>query len=229
GTLIIANSPPLSIAAGQVIPIAEIQGHLANPKPDRLTYDGVPYPVHTTYPVAYNFTAPSTDPALRSPLNWYAEVQVGPRQLEYVGIPQWSTTKSGGVFVTDVQPLTFGDTISAYEHVAVNNTMDGTRLNALVSPYSNLVEDPNPANSGIWWGVQIDGRVFKIDRNGNTTTVYGRKRDRTRLTLGGDSQSGGFNNITSSDVEAIQTFVGTPPPYDMDGANDLCFDPRDSN
>src|SRR5262249_10330021 len=43
GTLIIANSPPLSIAAGQVIPIAEIQGHLANPKPDRLTYDGVPY------------------------------------------------------------------------------------------------------------------------------------------------------------------------------------------
>src|SRR5262249_2066517 len=26
-----------------------------------------------------------------------------------------------------------------------------------------------------------------------------------------------------------QTFVGTPPPYDMDGANDLCFDPRDSN
>src|SRR5207244_11274268 len=67
-------------------------------------------------------------------------------------------------------------------------------------------------------------KVFKIDRNGNTTTIVGPDRDRSVLTP--DPRIPG---LTEDQIPRI--IVGTHPVglEDMGGANDLCFDPRDHN
>ena len=215
--LIVANHGT-NIAAGQLIPCAPYRVHRTNPRPDFITYDGVPNPVHNTYPMAYNFSPPTSD--RNAPL--YAEVWPGPRTGEYHGPPQWCTTPSGGVQVQYRDPLAYPTTEASYDFAVKHNTMDGPRLNSLVSGYTNYVEDPDV--SGQWFGAEINGRIFKIARNGTVTTIFGPHRDRTRLNLHMDSSS-------AEEIEDIRLNTGTyPAGVDaLDGANDVCVDPRDHN
>jgi hypothetical protein len=207
----------------QTVPAASVSTERwCSPRPDFVHYDGVPNPVHTTYPMPYSFIAGSSDPAYRQPGTWYAECWCGPHAKEYHTVPEWATTSQGGVLVSELDALgqDSNQVPSAYGPVIKMNPMDGTRLNNVVSPFTNYIEDP--AVSGKWWGVEISGRIFTIDRSGNVTTIVGLTRNRSVLTY---PQA----DADPDSVEAIQTTVGTfPPGVDMGGANDICFDPRDS-
>jgi hypothetical protein len=223
GEPIIIGNHGFSTAAGQLIPCAATSDKNSSPRPDFVAYDGVPNPIHNTYPVAYQFIPGSSDPTLRNSGHWYAEVQPGPRNTEYSSIPQFVTSLQGGVYVDYPTALSYSDTPRAYRDVVMQNAFDGPRLNAMVSPYTNYVEDPT--TSGQWYGAAINGQVFKIDRHGNTTTVVGWVRDRSKLTL-----DPSISSLTEADIDNCRTLVGSfPTDLDLGGANDLCFDPRDPN
>ena len=214
--------------ANQMVPCCTTETHkITSAAPDFIMYDGTPNPIHTTYPIAYTPIAGSTDQALRTAQTglWYGEIQPGPRELEYQGNPQWATTLSGGVMVDYIQPNILIGTDSAYSQVTIDNPPDGTRLNTFIEPFTNYREDPNLG--GVWWGVNANGQVFKIDRSGNTTTIVGFKRDRSQLTY----RQVEFSNPeapSEAQIDTKRTVVGTfPPDVDLGGANDLVFDPRD--
>jgi hypothetical protein len=232
-TMVVANHPPVSTGP-QVIPVAPFSSEKgSSPRADFIAYDGVPNPTHNTYPVPYAVVIGANNPAspyhndptpLRNIGNYYWENQAGPHTGEYYGTPEWVTTKSGGVYANYINSLLSGDTPGSYPGAVKQNVMAGTRLNSIISPFSNYVEDPTTA--GKWWGVEISGRVFWLDQHGNVTVVAGFTRDRTQLTY-----DPGDPNVTPDDVETTKTtFVGNfPPDVDFGGGNDLCFDPRDPN
>src|SRR4029077_10364345 len=65
---------------------------------------------------------------------------------------------------------------------------------------------------------------FKIARDGTVTTIFGPHRNRAILTVNPEIAS-------EDDVEAIMSNIGTYTAgvSELNGANDLCFDPRDHN
>jgi hypothetical protein len=208
----------------QTIPIAAwISNRGLSPIPDHVTYNSAaPNPVHTSYAMPYTFIPGSNSPALRDPSQWYAEVLPGPRNGEYYTNPEFVTTPSGGIYVQYFDSLQGSTTEGSYLGVVFENSQDGTRLNTWISPFSNYVEDP--AGGGKWWGVEINGRVFRLDNNGTVTTIIGRTRDRTQPTLDP------FYGISEAQMDTKITNIGTFPigVDNLGGANDLCFDPRDS-
>jgi hypothetical protein len=232
-SMLVANHPPVSTGS-QTIPVAPHSSEKgSSPRADFVSYTGVPNPVHNTYPVPYtpimganNPSSPyHSNPALLRNIDlYYWENQCGPHTDEYFRTPEFMTSKSsGGVYVGWLDPLGGTTTPAAYPGVILFNSMAGTRLNNIISPFSNYVEDPT--TPGKWWGCEVSGRVFWLNQHGDLTVVAGGTRDRTRLTY-----DPGESDTTSDDVAGIQTFVGNfPPGIDFGGANDLCFDPRNSN
>src|SRR5262249_24873777 len=101
------------------------------------------------------------------------------------------------------------------------NPSDGTRLNNILSPFTNYVEDPS--TSGVWWFVELSGRLGFVDRSGTVTTVAGFRRDKSKLTYAQDSAK-----PENQEADNFETGGSFPPDVDMGGANDLCFDPRDT-
>ena len=219
----------------QTVPVVSFSSNRAvPPRPDFVTYKaGNPNPVRTSYPMPYTYIPGANDPAspyhsnpalLRDLNNWHAELTCGPRTLQYLTQQQWVTTPSGGVYARGMDPASYMTNSQSYQFVVLQNPQDGTRLNGLVGPYTNYIEDP--AISGAWWGVEISGRVFVIDRSGTVTTVIGRRRDPSQLTLDPYYPAG----ITEAQIETRMTVLGNfPPGAKLGGANDLCFDPRNWN
>jgi hypothetical protein len=78
----------------------------------------------------------------------------------------------------------------------------------------------------VWWGCEINGRVFKLTPDGVATTIVGRKRNRSVLTYDPE-----YPGLTEADIDTRITNLGNFPAgvTNLGGANDLCFDPRDSN
>ena len=219
----------------QLIPVASTYRAVPG-VPDFVAFTAAnPIPARASYTIPYTFIPGASDPsspyhsnpaALRDSTLWYGEIWSGVRTQEYVGVPQWVTTPSGGVYGVEIWPLEFTSTstFASYLGVVSQNSMDGTRLNNFVSPFSTYVEDP--AGGGKWWGVEINGRVFNITHDGTATTVVGRTRDRTQLTY-----EPGFPGLTEADYDSKILNLGTFPAgvTNLGGANDLCFDPRDAN
>jgi hypothetical protein len=221
--IIVANSGFNN--GNQTIPVSVWTSNRAwSPLPDYIDYDAsAPNPVHATYPFSYTFIAGSNSPTLRDANNWYGEVMAGPRNGEYFTNPEFVTTPSGGIYAHYIEPLLTTQTFNSYLGVVYQNSMDGTRLNAFVSPYTDYVEDP--AGGGVWWGAEINGRVFKITPDGTVTTIVGPTRDRTQPTY-----DPFFPGLTEDDIATKTTVLGNfPSDIELGGANDLCFDPGDSN
>ena len=176
-------------------------------------------PPKTTYGLPYSFVPGSNSTALRSQFNWFAQ-SIGPRAQEYQVIPEWATNFGvGGVFVTYPQSTIENSTPAAYPFVVTLNTFSGTRTNNLVSPGTTYVEDP--AGGGVWWGAELGGRIFKQHANGDVENIVGWERDTSTLN---------FPQASTSEDNYPRTLIGTfPVDLDLGGANDLCFDPRDSN
>ncbi len=97
---------------------------------------------------------------------------------------------------------------------------DGPRNNNQVSDSSHYTPDPNSTG---FIGVEASGRVFRVDRDGTVTTLFGPRR-----------KSGVIPYQVEADVSAAQLesqqeeFIGA---YDvpLDNPWDLTFDPLDSN
>jgi hypothetical protein len=211
----------------QTVPVsANSSNRTVSPLPDFVAYDpSNPYPARTAHPISYTFIAGSNSSTLRDSTLWYGEAWMGPRNPEYNCSPQWVTTPSGGIYANwpETDPgLLVDDTL--YLIVTYFNNMDGVRMNGTLSPFVNFVEDP--AGGGKWWGAEVNGRVFTITPDGTITTIVGRKRDRSQPTY-----DPSFPGLTEGQVDTKITDVGTFPGgvSNLAGANDLCFDPRDSN
>jgi hypothetical protein len=199
------------------------------PRPDQIAYDpSAPYPTRTAHPIAYTPILPAfnvsspyhANPALlRDEANWYGEMWQGARLQLYDTDPAFAAPIEGGILVDYLNPQAGSEVVGAYDTVIKNNTWDGARFNNWVSPFSTFIE--HPAADGSWLGVEIAGRVFTLSPDGTVTTLVGPRRNKSIPTI---------YNGTSTQIEAIQTQVGTfPPDIDFGGGNDLCVDPRDSN
>jgi hypothetical protein len=207
-------------------------GRAVPPAADSVAYTGVPNPVNTTYPFPYAFSAPASARGgdltrWRDRANLAGEFLNHPRDLEYIGNPQFVTTKAGGVFVQYLDPLVDASTnANAYSQVIVKNAMDGTRLNNQVSNISTFAEAPAwLAGGGCWLGVSDEGRFYIMNHSGNVTTLAGMVRDRTKLTLDPTDQF-----LNEAQIQTVATIVGTfPPGVDLGGAVDLVVDPRNDH
>ena len=189
----------------------------------------MPNPIHASYPITYTFIAGSSDPALRSGDGgeWYQEIQTGPRNFEYWYNPQWATTRKGGVMVDWYTPEIISDTGAGYAQARGDNPPDGTRLNSVIEPWCNFVEDPKLG--GVWWGVQANGQLIRIDRAGTVATVVGFNRDRSKLTY----RHTFFRMAMPSEEEMntkryVSRYIYIRILDYAGGAQDLCFDPRDA-
>jgi hypothetical protein len=194
---------------------------------DFVTYNGVPNSPNATHdlPTATTGFIPSLNGNVsgRNPANWRADDPAEPRHEEYQVNPYFATTPRGGVFASSVNPQhgPFVD-LEVYAHQERRSGFDGGRCNASLDPYINYV----PAPDGLhWYGVELGGRVVRVDFNGTVTTVYGRKRDRTKLPYDYQDLS-----LTEVEYESRGIFVGTKSGFiESGGINDLCFDPRNPN
>jgi hypothetical protein len=188
--------------------------------PDFVNYPGSPIAnaVHA-YPT--QIIAPSNSAALRDDAQWYREATTGGRYWEYMSAPQFQTTLQGGVFVQGYNAQS-GITLEAvYSSVIRHNNMDGGRDDNMIDPYCNAIGGPD----GYWYGVDVAGRVWQLRHDGTLTTIAGPKRNRGTLPYDYNDQS-----ITEAQLAAKYTVVGTISGFgDFSGANDLCFDPRNSN
>jgi hypothetical protein len=215
-----------------VLPYTSNRG--LSPIPDFITYTaGNPHPARDPHPFPYTFIKGANDPTspfhadptqLRDELIWWGEFWVGPRNTQYHGFPQWVTTPSGGIYSQGYDPNPGASTAQVYSTIVIQNSMDGPRFNSIVSPFSNYVEDP--AGGGKWWGAEVGGRVFNITHDGTVTTIVGKTRDKSQPTI--DPHWPGINET----IIAPKVLVRGNFPVEFDslgGANDLCFDPRDSN
>jgi hypothetical protein len=228
-TIIVANSGFNN--GNQTIPVVAAFGpRAASPLPDYIPFVASnPNPTRTIYPLTYQFIKGAQDPTnphhadptpLRSSTLWYGEVACGPRNQEYWLAPGFAGTLGGGVFVNWINPLLPSTVDAAYFPVVFQNSMDGGRLDTWVSPFSNYIEDP--AGGGVWWGAEINGRVFRVFPDGSVQTIVGRTRNRAVLNLAGPG-------VDEDTIEPCITNIGNYPVEfgDLGGANDLCFDPRD--
>jgi hypothetical protein len=223
----------------QVVPVASraVTGEFspAPPTVDFVTYGGTPYPHNTSYPNRPGvFIPPATsdpryatsmggDPTLlRNAANWYSDQTNEPNNEEYQTTAEFSTTLQGGVFVQMYNPDNGIQLTDAYPTVVRNNPFQGGRLDSRLTPYVNYV--PAPDGSG-WYGAEVQGRIVRIDNDGTVTTVYGWERDRTQLNIDMYIAPAAY---PESSIRRV--FVGTTDGSfsDIGGANDLCFDPRDT-
>jgi hypothetical protein len=209
--------------------------------PDFITYQGMPSSVsNTAHPTSYLLTSPvppatadsryngapgsGTDPALlRDPSIWYGEPGNEYRWAEYAYTPVFETTQGGGIFQARWNPQVSLGIESAYKFVVRQNAWDGGRLNCQQSPWAEYVDAPD--GSG-FYGAELNGRISKYTFDGAVTTIFGYKRDRTRLNID-------WTDSTTTEAQVRRTFVGTTSgvysPFDLGGCNDLCFDPRNPN
>jgi len=226
--VLVQNSGALSGA--QIVPVSSFLSNetMATSAPDFLSFPGGgSLPIHNTaHPYPVQVIAPSSDPALRSLAGWYVENTTGRR----TGIDQyqarWFTTLSGGVFAVGQSDRDFNTIEDAYEGVIRHSNIDGGRDDCLIDPYSNLVDIPaaSPLYPG-WMGVELGGRVYKVARNGQMTTIAGPQNNRNLLPYDRYDYT-----VSEAQLATKQTIIGTISGFgDFAGANDLVFDPRDSN
>src|SRR4029077_20476191 len=119
----------------QLIPVASTYRAVPG-VPDFVAFTAAnPIPARASYTIPYTFIPGASDPsspyhsnpaALRDSTLWYGEIWSGVRTQEYVGVPQWVTTPSGGVYGVEIWPLEFTSTstFASYLGVVSQNSMD---------------------------------------------------------------------------------------------------------
>ena len=212
-------------------------------RPDYVRYPGGGgTPRNTAQPWSYAFVPPAggvrPTPPPGALTAYFLESINGPTTEEYHTDPVWSTLSSletgtvdGGVWVqpVSVEPVASGvaGTSASQELYFVEialNPSDGGRNANLTSSIVNLIEKPD---GSAWYGVELQGRLYRLDHNGTVTTIAGFTKDYTKLSY---NLGLGTDPANEALLRTRQTVVGNfDAGLDMGTAIDLCFDPRNTN
>src|SRR5215469_9374535 len=215
-------------------------------RPDYVHYPGGGgTPQNTAVPLTANnaFVPPQAGVMAPTPANatgpYFQQSITNPTTSEYASDPVWATLSplqtgsgvEGGVYILPVSVEDGGGvtgTSSSDSTYFVNlalNPSDGGRNVNLVSSIINLMPEPNDA---AWYGVELQGRLFRADYDGTITTIAGFTKDYSKLAFGPVK---GGNPSTEDMYRTRQILVGnfTGGAEDLGTAIDLCFDPRNAD
>lgn len=167
------------------------------------------------------YPAPISPPvyALPTPINWTFEPLTQTNiSLEETSL-QISRTKVGNLFVEEIVPEAAANADDSLQHVLATPMLDGPRNDNGISPYSTYV--PNPTDRG-FVGVDLGGRVFKVNMDGSVATIAGRQVKRDVVPY-----SSVDPRVTEADRRALQiNMIGNFNGLELNQPNDLAFDPR---
>ena len=199
--------------------------------PDFVTYPGPSdrNPSNAAQMWPYNFNPPVPLNSNRNPSpQLVMEMLTGSRVYEYSTNPWWASTLSGGVYILQMN-VENGDPGSTSQGPYLAQLgdcyADGGRNDNEVSWASTFVESPR---GSAWYGIELSGRLIRIDHYGKVTTIAGYTKDRTKLKY--DTQQ---RNVAGPYDEVAflsrMTFVGnnSAGDHDLGTGTDLAFDPLD--
>lgn len=127
--------------------------------------------------------------------------------------------KTGHIFVEITRPEVRANADDSLQGVLALPMMDGPRNDNGVSPYSTYI--PNPVDRG-YVGIDLGGRVFKINMDGSVVTIAGRQVKRDVVPY-----SAFDPRVTEADRRAWQiNMIGDFHGVEFKQPNDLAFDPR---
>jgi hypothetical protein len=220
----------------------QLRGVLPN-RPDYVQYPGGGgTPQNTAQPWPYAFVAPaggvppSAPPGAFSP--YFLESTNNPTTQEYHTDPVWSTlspletgSTDGGVWIQPVSVELSGSiqgtgiSQTGYTQSIALNPSDGGRCVNFLGALVNLIEVPD--GSG-WYGVELQGRLYKQDHTGDITTIAGFTKDFTKLSY---NVGLGYDPNNEDLLRTRQIKVGnfTPSDLNLGTAIDACVDPRNAN
>ncbi|OGD30828.1 hypothetical protein A2833_01375 [Candidatus Azambacteria bacterium RIFCSPHIGHO2_01_FULL_44_55] len=219
-----------AVSGSQRLPVASDWWKVFSPEKylssalDWVTYPGFFPHTSALHPFPYKFSPPAANDSERQSLldmrNWYLEALTGSQPDLHQSNPLFVRINDGHLRISgfyqqnDKTSEIVGDRGNRYPN------FDGPRNDNNVSPYSTFV--PIPDGPG-WMGIDLYGRLFRIDPNGTVTTIAGRRVRRDTLPYDP------YYSVAESAVKAYQTeLVGNfSGGIDFDLPIDLVFDPRD--
>jgi hypothetical protein len=136
---------------------------------------------------------------------------------------QIARSKTGHIFLDVSDPEVAANSDDSLAGVLARPMIDGPRNDNGVSPYSTYV--PNPVDRG-YVGIDLGGRIFKVNMDGSVATIAGRqtKRDVVPYSIWDP-------RVTEADRRAWQiNEIGTfQNGTEFNEPTDLAYDPRNSN
>jgi hypothetical protein len=238
GVLIVQNHGQTN--GVQPIPLTQAgqqPARLLSPSSDWIHYPGswqaqtpVPYPTVFVPPCTSNQSLYFKNPAQMRGAQWIDNL-TGMHFHEYDTLTYLSTTpNNGGVLICHSNAQVAGGTAeSQYAATLCFQGYAGGRGDMTISSYSSWVAAPDGTG---FYGIELPGRLVKLDYQGTLTHLAGDTRDRTKL----PSEAALATALPEEQKLARMIFVGTIAPLpgqsspsfaDFRGLNDLCFDPRD--
>ena len=145
--------------------------------------------------------------------NFFIEGLTGPCQGLYSGIPVvFQNPTTNALFVEYVYNHSGNTSELATAGVLARNQFAGQRGDNFVSPYVTAVDTPRavPSDPTLWTCIDLGGWGFHVTATGRVITMFGRALpDGVFPTLGGSRK----------------TLNGTFPDGELNGPNDICYDP----
>lgn len=218
-TTFVTDNTPGAITGQQKIPIAGNPKHYhkSSSAVDWFSYSGKrEYPEVHSYPVKFSPSAKTmSDPnELLKPENWFME-PIMSEVVPWTGSKETARlyTVEGHSAVVDFMNQRAAPTSeAALEKVKVHDNVDGGRgISTVTAGYSTFVA--NPEGTG-WIGVDLAGRVFRLDLDGNVTTIAGVVTRSDILPELGNPEKNTVGNFENNQLFEMPV--------------DLAFDPRDS-
>jgi hypothetical protein len=150
---------------------------------------------------------------------WFTEPLVHAILPLYEDAPSFYRTAAGHVITAGFLPESDNTSEKALEAVKRHDLYDGGRNDNTIDPYSTLV--PDPAGPG-WYGVDISGRVFRVEPAGRVTTVAGWVSRKEVLPIDYRDLSTPYSVFSSTQKKLIGSFQNDVL---LEKPNDLAFDP----
>ena len=205
------NNDGVVIAGAHLVPVTPfklggVRDGITTSTPDWVRYPGVrPHP--TAHPYPYRFIPPVWATPMDAALawegkRWMVESLIHNKTTFAQMIPSFYRRPSGSVVVEGAYWHGGNTSESAFPRAELRDLIDGPRNDADVSPYSTFA--PLPHGPG-WLGIDLGGRLFRIDADGTVTTLAGRRTKRTVVPL---NLAAPAAKIKTENQETIGTFVG---------------------
>lgn len=157
-----------------------------------------PFPVKTVLPSQIA----NKDTVLQKIWNWTIEPLTGQTHDYAEAVPRLRQRPSGQVWATrwyQQASLSLESPAHLSDNVVDDLRRDGPRPVGTVSPFVTFVPD---VDSAAWYGVELNGRVFRLDPDGTVTTIAGPRRR----------------------PDGVLETVGDWPDGPLKGPNDIRFD-----
>lgn len=154
---------------------------------------------------------------------WFLEPLTQTSVGLYEDLPALYRTKTGHLVIKNSPHQMGAEAASSEPGILARTQIDGPRNANEVTAYSTYV--PNPVGRG-WVGVDIAGRVFRINPDGSVETIAGRKANRDVVPYLPEDR-----RVTEADRRALYiSMVGTfEGGVEFNVPHDLAYDPRNSN